>query len=143
MGNPHEPPPDALASASGPRGAVGESGGGFAESDMGGMVDGVAIGPYAGWWDIEPDIGRVSVGVPNRVQQLKALGNGQVPLQAAAAWILLGGPGMMERMPGRSRWENPEDEDERSYCAKHHRHYSGEDCPLCDQEIDSWEREHA
>lgn len=43
------------------------------------------------WWDIEPNIGRVAKGVPNRVGQLKGYGNAQVPLQAAAAWRLLGG----------------------------------------------------
>lgn len=43
------------------------------------------------WWDTEPNIGRVSAGVPNRVGQLKGYGNAQVPLQAATAWRLLGG----------------------------------------------------
>jgi len=45
----------------------------------------------AGWWTIEPDVGRVADGVPARVQRLKALGNAQSPLQAATAWRLLGG----------------------------------------------------
>lgn len=31
-------------------------------------------------------------GLAHRVQRLKALGNGQVPLAAAAAWVMLGGP---------------------------------------------------
>jgi hypothetical protein len=43
------------------------------------------------WWDTEPNIGRVAVGVKNRVGQLKGYGNAQVPLQAAAAYRLLGG----------------------------------------------------
>ena len=48
----------------------------------------------ASWFKAEPDVGRLVYGVapdlvPNAV---KALGNGQVPLQAAAAWRLLGGP---------------------------------------------------
>ena len=45
-----------------------------------------------GWWDAEPDVGRVANGVAFRIHRLKALGNGQVPLQAAVAWKLLGGP---------------------------------------------------
>ena len=59
------------------------------ESDVGGLVDGLAHELVPGWWDCEPDIGRVATGVKNRVNQLKALGNGQVPLQAAAAWKIL------------------------------------------------------
>lgn len=43
------------------------------------------------WWSIEPELGRVANGVPNRVGQLKGYGNAQVPLQAATAWRLLGG----------------------------------------------------
>ena len=41
------------------------------------------------WWDIEPDVGRVAHGIPNRVQRLKGLGNAQVPLQAAVAFQIL------------------------------------------------------
>lgn len=43
------------------------------------------------WFATEPGLGRVANGVPNRVGQLKGYGNAQVPLQAAAAWRLLGG----------------------------------------------------
>lgn len=43
------------------------------------------------FWAIEPELGRVANGVPNRVHRLKGLGNAQVPLQAAAAYRLLGG----------------------------------------------------
>lgn len=43
------------------------------------------------WWAIEPGVGRVADGVPNRAHRLKGTGNGQVPLQAAIAWKLLGG----------------------------------------------------
>ena len=32
-----------------------------------------------GWWDVEPDVGRVAHGIPNRVDRLKALGNSLVP----------------------------------------------------------------
>ena len=42
-----------------------------------------------GWWSIEPDVGRISNGVASRMDRLKALGNGQVPLQKALAWRLL------------------------------------------------------
>lgn len=46
---------------------------------------------FVGYWDCEPDIGRVTTGISNRVGQLKGYGNAQVPLQAAVAWKLLGG----------------------------------------------------
>jgi hypothetical protein len=42
----------------------------------------------AGEWEGVP---RVAVGVKNRVDRLKAIGNGQVPQVAAAAWNLLTG----------------------------------------------------
>jgi DNA (cytosine-5)-methyltransferase 1 len=45
----------------------------------------------ASWWAVEPELGRVAHGVPNRVGQLKGFGNAQVPIQAAAAYRLLGG----------------------------------------------------
>ena len=41
------------------------------------------------WWSIEPDVGRVAHGVAARVDRLKAIGNGQVPLCAATAWRIL------------------------------------------------------
>ena len=44
-----------------------------------------------GWWNLEPELGRVANGISNRVGQLKGYGNAQVPLQAAVAWKLLGG----------------------------------------------------
>jgi DNA (cytosine-5)-methyltransferase 1 len=31
------------------------------------------------WWDVEPNVGRVANGVPNRVDRLKSLGNAVVP----------------------------------------------------------------
>jgi DNA (cytosine-5)-methyltransferase 1 len=43
----------------------------------------------ADWWESEPDLGRVADGVAARVDRLKAIGNGQVPLCAATAWRLL------------------------------------------------------
>ena len=42
-----------------------------------------------GWWSSEPGMGRVADGVAHRVDRIKALGNGQVPLVAAAAFELL------------------------------------------------------
>ena len=42
-----------------------------------------------GWWAFEPRVGRVADGVAARVDRLKAIGNGQVPLCAATAWRLL------------------------------------------------------
>ena len=41
------------------------------------------------WWETEPDVGRVVDGLASRVDRLKAIGNGQVPLCAATAWNLL------------------------------------------------------
>ena len=41
------------------------------------------------WWNIEPRVDRVANGVAARVDRLKAIGNGQVPLCAATAWELL------------------------------------------------------
>ncbi len=41
------------------------------------------------WWPNEPDIPRVAKGITNRVDRLKALGNGQVSAVVAAAWKLL------------------------------------------------------
>ena len=41
------------------------------------------------WWQIEPNVDRVANGVVARVDRLKAIGNGQVPLCAATAWELL------------------------------------------------------
>lgn len=41
------------------------------------------------YWSIEPDVGRVAHGVANRVDRLKALGNGQVPAVAARAFTIL------------------------------------------------------
>ncbi len=41
------------------------------------------------WWHSEPDVGRVVNGVAARVDRLKAIGNGQVPLCAATAWRYL------------------------------------------------------
>jgi DNA (cytosine-5)-methyltransferase 1 len=50
---------------------------------------GCGCGQPDGWWDVEPDVGRVADGVASRVDRLRALGNGQVPAVVAAAWRLL------------------------------------------------------
>jgi DNA (cytosine-5)-methyltransferase 1 len=34
---------------------------------------------YEGWWESEPNVGRVANGIPNRVDRLKGLGNAIVP----------------------------------------------------------------
>lgn len=41
------------------------------------------------WWAVEPDVGRVAHGVANRVDRLKAIGNGQVSVVAATAFKIL------------------------------------------------------
>ena len=41
------------------------------------------------FWAVEPNVGRVANGVAARVDRLKAIGNGQVPLCAATAWRIL------------------------------------------------------
>jgi len=47
------------------------------EGSAGGLADGSVFGNRQ--WDIEPDVGRVADGVPNRAQRLAALGNAVVP----------------------------------------------------------------
>jgi DNA (cytosine-5)-methyltransferase 1 len=47
------------------------------------------FGTEADWWHFEPKLGRVVDGVAARVDRLKAIGNGQVPLCAATAWRIL------------------------------------------------------
>lgn len=44
-----------------------------------------------GWWTTEPTLGRVANGVAHRMDRLRAIGNGQVPAVASAAWRLLAG----------------------------------------------------
>jgi DNA (cytosine-5)-methyltransferase 1 len=38
-----------------------------------------------GWWELEPDVGRVAHGIPDRVHRLRALGNALVP--QIAEWL--------------------------------------------------------
>ncbi|WP_098721604.1 DNA cytosine methyltransferase [Acinetobacter baumannii] len=42
------------------------------------------------WWQVEPELGRVADGVANRVDRLKAIGNGQVSIVAKSAFEFLG-----------------------------------------------------
>jgi DNA (cytosine-5)-methyltransferase 1 len=55
------------------------------ESGLGGMAPRLSGGLDSGCWDREPDIPRVAVGVPQRVDRLRALGNALVP--QIAEWI--------------------------------------------------------
>jgi DNA (cytosine-5)-methyltransferase 1 len=48
-----------------------------------------AQGAY--WWQSEPAVGRVAHGVAHRVDRLRAIGNGQVPIVAATAFRILSG----------------------------------------------------
>ncbi|WP_116818228.1 DNA cytosine methyltransferase [Pseudomonas syringae] len=48
-----------------------------------------SCGDGFGRWPAEPGMGRVANGVANRVDRIKALGNGQVPRVAAAAFYFL------------------------------------------------------
>ena len=54
-----------------------------------GKADGLIYGRSSDFWAIEPNVGRVANGVASRVDRLKAIGNGQVPLCAATAWRIL------------------------------------------------------
>lgn len=47
---------------------------------LGGVADGLS-GLLDGYWDVEPDIPRISSKIPCRVDRLKALGNAVVPQQ--------------------------------------------------------------
>lgn len=53
------------------------------------LANGLAAGVHGADATIEGGVGRVAVGVPARVQRLKCIGNGQVPLCAAMAWQIL------------------------------------------------------
>ena len=49
----------------------------------------ISVPSFQSWWETEPHVGRVADGVAARVDRLKAIGNGQVPLCAATAFRLL------------------------------------------------------
>jgi DNA (cytosine-5)-methyltransferase 1 len=42
-----------------------------------------------GWWEFEPDVGRVADGVASRMDRLRCIGNGQVPGVVRLAWRTL------------------------------------------------------
>jgi DNA (cytosine-5)-methyltransferase 1 len=73
------------------RGWAGDGGADVAHTDSQRRHDGAQLTAIerADWWESEPDVGRVADGVAARVDRLKAIGNGQVPLCAATAWRLL------------------------------------------------------
>lgn len=56
------------------------------------LADGMAVGVHGADATIKGGVGRVATGVPARVQRLKCIGNGQVPLCAAMAWQILTAP---------------------------------------------------
>lgn len=49
----------------------------------------LAAAERCSWWRSEPKLGRVAHGVASRVDRLRCLGNGQVPLVAATAFRIL------------------------------------------------------
>ena len=67
-----------LADANDPRpqghGGCGDNGGSASQRPAGPSGDAVE-----GWWQSEPDVGRVAHGVPKRVDRLRCLGNAVVP----------------------------------------------------------------
>ena len=65
-------------------GSNGQSGGKGIQPEFAG-----SYGSISGWWQAEPNVGRVADGVAARVDRLKAIGNGQVSLCAATAWKVL------------------------------------------------------
>lgn len=83
------------AGRDGPQDAV--QGGGSHEAEGNTVEAAARCDQRPGWWEAEPPVGRVADGLaagthghwPSRI---KCLGNGQVPLAAAVAWRLLGGP---------------------------------------------------
>ncbi|EMN49001.1 C-5 cytosine-specific DNA methylase domain protein [Leptospira interrogans str. L1207] len=41
------------------------------------------------WWETKPEVDRVVDGMAHRLEQLRAIGNGQVPMVAKVAWNIL------------------------------------------------------
>ena len=56
-------------------------GSGNTETDSNGKTSGFNHGSEGeeGWWDVEPNVGRVAHGISNRVDRLKSLGNSLIP----------------------------------------------------------------
>ncbi|MCD4483407.1 DNA cytosine methyltransferase [Chromobacterium vaccinii] len=57
--------------------------------DGGTVPESSKLVPWCAEWPAEPGVGRVVDGLAHRVDRIKALGNGQVPRVAAAAWTCL------------------------------------------------------
>jgi len=70
----------------GRRSQVGRTGETVAQPERSGSEDGEPR-------STQPFMGRVAHGIPDRVDQLKAIGNGQVPAVAALAWRIMAGAG--------------------------------------------------
>jgi len=70
-------------------GCEGKSGWWQSEPHMDRMVDGLAVGLDQHGAHDAGDVWRVAVGVPNRANRLRCIGNGQVPACAALAWEIL------------------------------------------------------
>jgi len=49
-----------------------------------------------GWWAVEPGMGRMAYGIPNRVDRLKCLGNAVVPYQAYPIYLAISEIEMIE-----------------------------------------------
>jgi hypothetical protein len=69
-----------MANSEGSEGNVNDSNGGNGKAPQEELFGehGSARGVSA-WWSVEPDVGRVAHGVPDRVDRLKCLGNSVVP----------------------------------------------------------------
>lgn len=63
-----------------------------AEPGLGRMVDGVALGVDFHGAHSGINVARVARGIPNRVNRLKCIGNGQVPATAVMAYLFLSQP---------------------------------------------------
>jgi DNA-cytosine methyltransferase len=52
---------------------------GHQEEGIPGDASGSSENTWERWWTVEPDVGRVAHGIPDRVHRLKALGNSLIP----------------------------------------------------------------
>ena len=91
---PHETGREIIESGTGSVGSLANADG----AQRQGMQRPVGVGTQhadacgSGWWQSEPDVGRVAHGVAHRVDRLRCIGNGQVPQAMALAWRILSGP---------------------------------------------------
>lgn len=75
--------------------SIGERLEGVKRSEFKGLGNGSSAHSGQTWWGSDPaddpksELGRMANGVANRVDRLKAIGNGQVPAVAATAWRIL------------------------------------------------------